>query len=54
MERFEANKVISTPLSSTGGEPVLQPEAIIEASKLWKRHGFKVMLDTNWQREGED
>jgi pyruvate formate lyase activating enzyme len=46
-ERFEANKVINDAVVFTGGEPVLQPEAIIEASKLAERHGLKVMLDTN-------
>jgi pyruvate formate lyase activating enzyme len=46
-ERFEANKVINDAVVFTGGEPTLQPEAIIEAAKLAKRHDLKVMLDTN-------
>lgn len=31
----------------TGGEPTLQPLAVIEAAKLTKEYGLKVMLDTN-------
>ena len=31
----------------TGGEPLLQPDAVIEAAQLVKRHGLKLMLDTN-------
>ena len=31
----------------TGGEPVLQTDAIIEAAKLVKSYGLKLMLDTN-------
>ncbi|MCW4051266.1 MAG: anaerobic ribonucleoside-triphosphate reductase activating protein [Candidatus Bathyarchaeota archaeon] len=31
----------------TGGEPLLQPEAVIEAAKIAKKYGLKVMLDTN-------
>ncbi len=31
----------------TGGEPLLQPEAVIEAAELVKRYGLKLMLDTN-------
>ena len=31
----------------TGGEPLLQPDAVIEAAELVKRHGLKLMLDTN-------
>jgi len=46
-ERFEANKVINDTVVFTGGEPILQPEAIIESAKLARRHDLKVMLDTN-------
>jgi pyruvate formate lyase activating enzyme len=45
--RLESNKMINDAVVFTGGEPVLQPEAIIEAAKLVKSHGLKVMLDTN-------
>lgn len=31
----------------TGGEPLLQPDAVIEAAELVKSHGLKLMLDTN-------
>jgi pyruvate formate lyase activating enzyme len=31
----------------TGGEPLLQPDGVIEAAKLVKKYGLKLMLDTN-------
>jgi pyruvate formate lyase activating enzyme len=31
----------------TGGEPLLQSDAVIEAARLAKTYGLKVMLDTN-------
>jgi pyruvate formate lyase activating enzyme len=31
----------------TGGEPILQTEAVIQAAKLVKKHGLQLMLDTN-------
>jgi len=31
----------------TGGEPTLQPDNLIEAAKLVKSYGLKLMLDTN-------
>ncbi len=31
----------------TGGEPLLQADALIEAAKLVKEHGLQLMLDTN-------
>ena len=31
----------------TGGEPLLQPDAVLEAAKLVKTYGLKLMLDTN-------
>jgi len=31
----------------TGGEPLLQPDAVIEAARIVKRHGLRLMLDTN-------
>lgn len=31
----------------TGGEPLLQPDAVIEAAELVKSRGLKLMLDTN-------
>jgi pyruvate formate lyase activating enzyme len=31
----------------TGGEPLLQPDAVIEAARIVKRLGLKLMLDTN-------
>jgi pyruvate formate lyase activating enzyme len=46
-ERLEANKVINDAVVFTGGEPALQPDAIIEATKLVKSRGLKVMLDSN-------
>ena len=46
-ERFEANKFINDTVVFTGGEPALQPEGIIEAAKLAKSRGLKVMLDSN-------
>ncbi len=46
-DRFEANRVINDAVVFTGGEPALQPDAIIEAARLAKSRGLKVMLDTN-------
>jgi pyruvate formate lyase activating enzyme len=46
-ERIEANKIIDDAVVFTGGEPSLQPDAIIEAAKLAKSLGLKVMLDSN-------
>lgn len=46
-ERFEANKLINDAIVFTGGEPVLQPDAVIEAAKLAKSNSLKVMLDSN-------
>ncbi len=46
-DRFEANKVINDAVVFTGGEPALQPDAVIEAARLAKNRGLKVMLDTN-------
>jgi len=46
-DRFEANKMLNDAVVFTGGEPALQPEAIIEAAKLARSRGLKVMLDTN-------
>ncbi len=46
-DRMEANKIINDAVTFTGGEPVLQPDAVIEAAELAKSHGLKVMLDTN-------
>ena len=51
-ERFEANKMINDAVVFTGGEPALQPDAIIEAAKLAKSRGLKVMLDTNGSVKG--
>jgi pyruvate formate lyase activating enzyme len=31
----------------TGGEPLLQPEGVMEAARLIKEYGLKLMLDTN-------
>ena len=31
----------------TGGEPLLQPDSVIEAAKLVKEYGLKLMLDSN-------
>lgn len=31
----------------TGGEPLLQPDGVIHAAKLFKEYGLKIMLDTN-------
>jgi pyruvate formate lyase activating enzyme len=31
----------------TGGEPLLQPEGVMEAARLIKEYGLKIMLDTN-------
>src|SRR5512142_373904 len=46
-DRFEANKMINDAVVFTGGEPALQPNAIVEAAKLAKSRKLKVMLDTN-------
>ena len=46
-ERIVVNKMINDAIVFTGGEPVLQPDAIIEAAKLAKSLNLKVMLDTN-------
>ena len=46
-ERIEMNRIINDAVIFTGGEPVLQPDAIIEAAKLAKSYGLKVMLDSN-------
>lgn len=46
-------KAAMTPVATidavvfTGGEPILQPEAVIEAAKLVKQYDLKLMLDTN-------
>ncbi len=34
----------------TGGEPTLQPEVVLEASRLVREEGLKLMLDTNGSR----
>ena len=31
----------------TGGEPLLQPDRVIQIARLFKEYGMKVMLDTN-------
>jgi pyruvate formate lyase activating enzyme len=31
----------------TGGEPLLQPEGVLQAAKLAREYGLKIMLDTN-------
>lgn len=31
----------------TGGEPLLQPDAVLDAAKLVKSYGLRLMLDTN-------
>ncbi len=36
-----------TAVVLTGGEPLLQPDAVIEVAEVAKDHGLKVMLDTN-------
>jgi len=46
-DRLEAEKMILDAVVFTGGEPLLQPDALLEAAKLVKSYGFKVMLDTN-------
>jgi pyruvate formate lyase activating enzyme len=46
-ERFEANKMFIDAVVLSGGEPLLQPEPVIEAAKLARSFGLKVMLDTN-------
>jgi pyruvate formate lyase activating enzyme len=46
-ERIEMNRIINDAVVFTGGEPLLQPDAVIEAAKLAKSYGLKVMLDSN-------
>jgi pyruvate formate lyase activating enzyme len=46
-ERIEANRVINDAIVFTGGEPILQPDAVLEATKLAKKYNLKTMLNTN-------
>jgi pyruvate formate lyase activating enzyme len=46
-DRFIANKMINDAVVFTGGEPVLQPDAVIKSAKLAQSLGLRVMLDSN-------
>ncbi|MBS7631699.1 anaerobic ribonucleoside-triphosphate reductase activating protein [Candidatus Bathyarchaeota archaeon] len=46
-ERIKSGLSIIDAIVFTGGEPLLQPEGLIEAAKLVKDCGLKLMLDTN-------
>jgi pyruvate formate lyase activating enzyme len=47
MDRIKKNRFVLDSIVFTGGEPTLQPDAIIECAKLSKDLGLKVMLNTN-------
>ncbi len=52
-QRIEMNMSPVPELDSvilTGGEPLLQPEGVIEVAKIVKGYGLKLMLDTNGSR----
>jgi len=54
-QRIEMNMSPVPELDSvvlTGGEPLLQPEGVIEVAKLVKGYELKLMLDTNGSRVG--
>lgn len=46
-ERIDVNRTLLDAIVFTGGEPLLQLEGLVEASKLSKKKGLQVMLDTN-------
>ena len=46
-DRIKINRKFIDAIVFTGGEPILQPDAIIEFAKISKKFGLKVMLDTN-------
>lgn len=46
-KRIEVGINLIDAVVFTGGEPLLQPEGLIEAAKLVKDYGLKLMLDTN-------
>jgi len=46
-KRIEMNRNLIDAVVFTGGELLLQSESVIEAAKLVKSYGLKLMLDTN-------
>lgn len=50
-ERIRANERIIDAVVFTGGEPLVQP-AVVEAARMVKRLGFKLMLNTNGSVKG--
>jgi len=50
-ERIRANERIIDAVVFTGGEPLVQP-AVVEAAKMVKRLGYKLMLNTNGSMKG--
>jgi len=47
MDRIKKNRLVLDSIVFIGGEPTLQPDAVIECAKLAKEIGLKVMLNTN-------
>jgi len=45
--RIEVNLSLLDSVVFTGGEPILQQEAVMEAAEIVKGFGLKLMLDTN-------
>ena len=45
--RIEINLSLLDAVVFTGGEPLLQPDGVLEAAELVKGFGLKLMLDTN-------
>ena len=46
-DRIRIGRKLLDAVVFTGGEPLLQPKALMEAGKLVKSFGLKLMLDTN-------
>lgn len=49
-KRIESNRSLLDSVVFTGGEPSLQPEPLIEASRIAKKLGLKVMVNSNGSR----
>ena len=46
-DRIQIGRKLLDAVVFTGGEPLLQPKALMEAGELVKSYGLKLMLDTN-------